>query len=295
MASFHTKYRDDFLQAVHSEAFADARVRGIMRFYEQADSVWTVSEASVETLREYGYKGPVTVLLNGTDIELSDPLHRRSPACESVCRDLGIRPGETVFVFIGQHIWQKNIRFLIDALLEVRKVFAERNGKGLPSTLPLFRMYFIGTGTAKREMQEKIDALGLSAEVRLLGVVRDRTFIRGILERAELFLFPSTYDTSGLVLREAGAALCPAVLVDGSMVSKGIVDGVNGYLSRETPQDYANAILRALSDPEGMERVGRGAQQHFDRTWGTVAEEVLDRYEEIIRAYARPKEGHSHG
>ena len=49
-------------------------------------------------------------------------------------RTLGIRSGEFMFLFVGQHIWEKNLGFLLDSLVRL-------------SDVP-FRMYFVGSGYA---------------------------------------------------------------------------------------------------------------------------------------------------
>jgi 1,2-diacylglycerol 3-alpha-glucosyltransferase len=286
VATFHTKYRDDFLPIVRSPAIADAMIREVVRFFDRADAVWSVNEASAGTLREYGFKGPITVVRNGTDLEPADPSHRRSPVCESLCRSLRIPADETVFLFVGQHIWQKNVRLLIESLALVKSGLEKRSGGPARDGRPAFRMLFVGGGQAEKEMQELVESLGLSHETRFLGVVRDREILRGIFERADLFLFPSIYDNSSLVLREAASALCPAVVVAGSNNAEGIVDGVNGFLTKETPQDFARRILLALEDRGRLQEAGRGAQRDFHRPWSVVASEALDQYREIRERYA---------
>jgi glycosyltransferase involved in cell wall biosynthesis len=285
VATFHTKYREEFLPIVRSPVIADALTREVVRFFERADSVWTVNDASVETLREYGYKGPVVVLKNGSDLLPSDPSRRRSPACASVCHSLGVREDETVFLYVGQHIWQKNLRLLIESLALVKRGLMDSLDPPPKDGRPTFRMFFVGGGEAEKEMKERLEELGLSSEARFLGVVRDRDILRGLFERADLQLFPSTYDTAGLVVMEAATALCPTLVIEGSSISEGIVEGVNGYLSKESVEDYAAAVLRALSDREGLRRAGLNAQRDMHRHWSLVAEEVLVLYRDIIERF----------
>jgi glycosyltransferase involved in cell wall biosynthesis len=285
VATFHTKYREEFLPIVRSTAIADALTREVVRFFERADSVWTVNDASVETLREYGFKGPVVVLKNGSDLMPSNPLQRRSSACESVCRSLGVKEDETVFLYVGQHIWQKNLRLLIESLSIVKRGLMD-SVEGTPKDgRPSFRMFFVGDGDAQTEMQEMIDELGLASETRFLGVVRDRNLLRGLYERADLQLFPSTYDTAGLVVMEAATALCPTLVIAGSSISEGIVDGENGFLAKESVEEYAAAVLRTLADRDGLRRAGIGAQRDMHRHWSLVIEEVLVLYREVIERY----------
>lgn len=57
-----------------------------------------------------------------------------------------------------------------------------------------------------------------------LGPVYDRDVIRAWYCRSDLFLFPSEFDTNGLVVREAAACGLGSVLVEGSCAAEGIVD-----------------------------------------------------------------------
>lgn len=70
--------------------------------------MWIPQAAVEETLREYGYKGRIEVVDNGNDFA-------GTPFLQSVRqearRTLGIRSGEFMFLFVGQHIWEKNLGF----------------------------------------------------------------------------------------------------------------------------------------------------------------------------------------
>ena len=107
VGTFHSKFYDDFVQYFHSDHIARAGVNFVIKFFQKCDSVWTVSDATVETLREYGYQGPITVINNGTDLaapgnagEIDDAKQQAEALCS-------LRPDQPLFVFVGQHIWQK--------------------------------------------------------------------------------------------------------------------------------------------------------------------------------------------
>ncbi|MHB8963573.1 MAG: glycosyltransferase [Saccharofermentanales bacterium] len=284
VASFHTKYLEDILPIARSEKLSKQVLHIIMKIYNKADAVWTVNEASVETLREYGYQGPVHVVENGTDLAAARPETRRSSAGDRVAAELKIREDEPVFFFIGQHIWQKNLRLLCESLQILKEKMLPANGEGRA-----FRMFFIGGGDATDDMKKMIEASHLENEVTFLGVVRDREFVRGMYERSDLLLFPSLYDTSALVLRESAATLCPLVLIDGASIAEGIKDGDNGFLSANTPGDFADTILRAMSEPGLRQSVGLRAQQTLYRSWDTVVGEVYAEYQNIIERYNNKK------
>ena len=77
------------------------------------------------------------------------------------------------------------------------------------------------------------------------GPVYDRDALRAWNTRADLFLFPSTFDTNGLVVREAAACGLASVLIEGSCAAEGITDGRNGFIIEETPEALA-ALLQKM-------------------------------------------------
>ena len=70
VATLHTQYREDFKRVLRNvKPLVDFMMKYIMKVYNQADSVWTVNTASCNILREYGYKGEIEVVRNGTDLK----------------------------------------------------------------------------------------------------------------------------------------------------------------------------------------------------------------------------------
>ncbi len=68
-------------------------------------------------------------------------------------------------------------------------------------------------------------------------------------------LFPSTYDTSSLVPKEAAACGCPTVFVKGSSIAQGITHE-NGFLIEDTAQSLADAAAYIAQNPDKAKKVG---------------------------------------
>ena len=271
VATFHSKYRQDLERAIHCKFIVDKAIEHIVSFYEQADEVW-IPQASVEpTLREYGYKGNVTVVDNGNDLATSQEEYL---AIRKQTRyRLGIKDSETVLLFVGQHIWEKNIGFILDSLALIKN--------------DPFRLYMIGTGYAEQDIRKKIHQLGLDEKVRMLGVIKDRNMLKGYYSVADLFLFPSLYDNAPLVVREAAALRTPSVMLEGSTASEIIHDGENGFLTPNDTKKYADAISNLILHPEIINRAGEGASKTLTRSWEDVVSEVAERYDDICAKYKK--------
>ena len=269
VASFHTKYREDFLRATHSEKIADLMVKRIIRLYENADEVWIPQAAVEETLREYGYKGRITVVDNGNDFVT--PKEQIELMRKEMRKELGVKDNELMFLYVGQHIWEKNWALMVDALALV---------KDIP-----FRFFTCGSGYAQKDIEAKIAEYGLQDKVRFLGVVKDRERLKRIQAAADLFLFPSLYDTSPLTIREAAALHTPSVMIEGSTTAEVITGSTNGFLSENTPEAYAAMLRKLIEEPELIEPVAQNAAATLTRSWEDVIDEVRGRYIEIIRSY----------
>lgn len=240
-------------------------VKEIIKFYEKADEVWIPQAAVEETLREYGYNGKVVVMDNGNDFSGGD-IEKIRPEARQF---LGLQPDETVFLFVGQHIWEKNTRMIIESLSLI---------KNLP-----FKMFFVGTGYAAEEMAELVKTYGLSPKVTFTGMISDREALRNYYAAADLMLFPSIYDNAPLVVREAAAMGTPAVLVRNSTAAEIITDQFNGFLTENSADQLAKKLTELLQDKKNIHTVGLNASQTIARSWQNVVEDVLDRYKFCIK------------
>ena len=269
VATFHSKYRQDFEHNVPNKKIVDWMVKQIVGFFEKADEVWIPQAAVEPTLREYGYRGPVTVVENGNDF--STPVELIDPMRDEMRNELGLFPNELMLLFVGQHIWEKNIGFILDALALL---------KDRP-----YHLFMVGTGYAVREIRHRITALGLQDKVTMLGNIQDRQRLKRIDAAADLFLFPSLYDNAPLVVREAAAMHTPALLLDGATAAEVILPDENGFLSPNDVNAYAERIAWLMEHPDVLKRVGDRAANTIARSWENVIDEVVLRYRDIQESY----------
>ena len=239
----------------------------VVGFYERADMVWVPQESVVDVIREYGYKGKVEVMDNGSDLVADYPDKYFADARNR----LGIRPEEFVMLFVGQHIWEKNPKLVIEAL-------------ALLPDIP-FRMYFIGNGYAAQEMKSLVSERGLDSKVTFVGTITDREKLKDYYAASDLFLFPSLYDNAPLVVREAAALHTPAVMAKGSTASQIITDGADGFLVDNDPEKMAELLRKLVADPARVHRTWIQASKSIVRSWEDCVDEVIDRYNSLLRSW----------
>ena len=264
VATFHSKYRDDFARVIQSDIILEAVIKGIVHFYETADEVWVPQESVKDVLYSYGYKGSIEVMQNGCDL-----VGDYSPEFfQDARRKLGVADGEFVLLYVGQHIWEKNLRLTIEALGRI---------KDLP-----FRMFFIGTGYAADEMRKLVEEKGIADKVHFVGRLTDRQLMKQYYAAADLFLFPSLYDTDGLVVREAAALHTPSVMLRDASASGMLRDGESGFLIGNSADDFESALRSLEADRGRLSAVGLNASTSIVRSWKDIAEEAIDRYNALI-------------
>ncbi len=267
VATFHSKFRDNLRLAIPIERLVDEQMKRIVEFYYSVDHVRIPQESVAATLREYGYGGPYDVVENGIDFT---PPHDLSPLRQRGGELLGMGEEAIVGLFVGQHIREKNLEFLVRSL------------PGIMSALPGFRMVFVGDGCAKLLLRALVGKLGIRDRVTFCGSIFDRRKLASIYARSDIFLFPSLFDNAPLVVREAAAFRTPSVLLRGSTSAEVIRDDENGFLADEDVEAFAARVVQILSNPQELERAGMNAQATLCRSWENVVREVRDRYLVIL-------------
>ena len=150
--------------------------------------------------------------------------------------------------------------------------------KGIP-----FKMFYVGKGNASAELMHAIKRYGMQDCVEWIGQLSDRATLQKYYAAADLFLFPSLYDTLGLVVREAAAHHTPSILLADSTAAKGINHAVEGFIAPQTtPADFAQTLQNCLSQPSLIKAVGQTAAHSLGLTWNQVIPEVIDRYKSLI-------------
>lgn len=268
---FHSRYYDDFYKLTHAEMLANLAVATIVGFYARCDEVWTVSQSSAETLRDYGYEGELVIMPNGTpDVP---PDETRAAAA----RAHFALPDTPLLLYCGQINWKKNILLILQSCALLKR-------EGQPFTLLL-----AGQGPDARAIGNKIEELGLADDARFTGHITDEALLYGLYENADLFVFPSNYDTSGLVVREAAAMGTPSVVLRGSAAAEPVSDGESGFLCDGTPESLSAVLRQALADPARTRRVGRAARESIYVSWDDIAGRAVERYAALSERFHREK------
>ena len=268
--TYHTKYDIDIAKAVHSKLLQESAIRALVENVSACDEVWVVSRGAGENLRSLGYEGEYTVMENGVDM----PRGRvDADAVAAATAGYDLPQNVPVFLFVGRLMWYKGLHLILDALCALRT-----GGQN-------FRMVFIGSGGDEREVRSAVRESGLSDCCFFTGSIADREILRAWYARADLFLFPSTFDTNGLVVREAAASGLASILIAGSCAAEGVTDGRNGFLIEENAESLHARLSALCASPETVRRVGETAMRELYLSWEDAVARAAARYDEIIKRY----------
>lgn len=265
--TFHTKFKDEFMRYTHSKVCTAIMMHRIMSVINKTDYVWTVSNGAAQTLREYGYRGDITIIRNGTDMTV--PENARE-LVDRVNREYGLADEENVLLFVGRVVQTKNLKLAFGAL------------KRLNGRVP-FKMVVVGDGEGMKECRQMVLDYGLGDRVLFVGEVTDRQFLKAFYLRADLFVFPSVFDTASLCPIEAAAFGLPTLLVEGSPTAEIIKDGFSGYAVPADPDEWAARLEYILSDRPALAAVRENCRRYVYRSWKDVVAEAEAKYNEILR------------
>ena len=270
--TYHTKFDIDIAHAVHGKLLQEAAIRTLVENISACDEVWTVSHGAGENLRSLGYQGDYIVMPNGVDFAAG---RVEDAATHAVGADLDLPENVPVFLFVGRMMWYKGLRIILDAMKALKD-------KGCD-----FRMVFVGKGTDGSEIEAYAKELALGDKVFFVAPAYDRDVIRAWYCRADLFLFPSTFDTNGLVVREAAACGLASVLIRGSCAAEDITDGRNGFFIEENAASMAALLEKIYTDRALLRHVGANAQKEIYISWESSIHRACERYEVVIEQYRR--------
>lgn len=268
--TYHTKFDIDIANIVRSRALQEGSKRILLENINACDEIWTVSRGAGENLRSLGYEGDAFVMPNGVDL----PRGRVSQSQIHAVTDRFDLPRDVpVYLFVGRIMWYKGLRLLLDALARLHA-----HGQD-------FRMVFVGQGGDYDQVTAYAHSLGLGQQCIFTGPVQSRETLRCWYCRADLFLFPSTFDTNGLVVREAAACALPAVLIRGSCAAEDVTDGQNGFLVEETSESLYQCLLTLSQAPQLAAAVGENAQKELYLSWEDGVSLAAKRYEVVMERY----------
>jgi glycosyltransferase involved in cell wall biosynthesis len=196
--------------------------------------------------------------------------------------DLGPKPtgasaGPFKILYAGRLIGLKGVMLLLGTV------------KLLHSAGHAVQLQMAGDGPLKHLLQTQAEALGIAAQVQLLGAL-PRQQLLDLYGQSDLFFFPSLHDSSGNVVLEALSRGLPVVCLDLGGPKHyltpdcGVVVTTSQRTREQVEQAFATVIAELMGDRARLARMSEHAASHARRqTWQAC---VASTYETIERRLA---------
>jgi glycosyltransferase involved in cell wall biosynthesis len=191
-----------------------------------------------------------------------------APREQELRNELDLAPERPVILFASKLQQRKHA----DHLLEAYRSFIENQP---PRARPY--LVIVGDGEQRAQLESLAQQPGLE-DVRFAGF-RNQSELPRFFQLADVFVLPSRHEPWGLIVNEAMACGCPAIVsTDVGCHADLITDGVEGcvYPVGNIPA-LTQALRRVFSSPGSAAAMGQAAQRRIN-TWT---------YEEDVRGLRR--------
>lgn len=231
----------------------------------EVDAVVVPSTAMRDVLRGYGVQTRLEIIPTGIEIESANGDGFRFR------KKHGIGADRPTLVYVGRVAFEKNIPFLLNVLIEVKK------------SLPDVLLVIAGEGPARDMLRRMSARLGLESNILFVGYLHNPQELRDCYCAGDVFVFSSRTETQGLVLLEAMALGVPVVST-AVMGTKDILQaGCGALVAQEDVGEFARRTLLLLQNAGLRRRLGEDGKAYVDR-WsaGEMAERMIGFYRDVV-------------
>lgn len=188
---------------------------------------------------------------------------------------------QIILSYAGQIDKTKNIEFSLYVCSELKK-------RNIPFEFNLAgsvngKIHLPFTKNDKEKLIRLSKQLGIDENVHFRGRLSGDA-LRKHYRESDLFLFPSIYDTDGIVVKEAAGEGTPALVVKNTGASEQIEDGINGYALNDNVNDFAAKIEEIFelkkNDPTSYLKLRKSTANKRMPTWREIAEQYVKLYEQ---------------
>jgi len=200
-------------------------------------------------------------LPNGVDIGLFTP-ERRNNAWRTQFGG-GSKP---IVLFVSRLVWEKDLRVLA---YTYRQLKTKRND---------FEMVIVGDGNARAEFEQMMPG------AHFLGYQSGVTLAESFAS-ADIFVFPSTTETFGLVTLEAMASGLTPVAAKMGGATEIIEEGTSGLFAQPLDgADLAQKVEWLLDHPNYRRTMGEQAHRRAQEYhWESILSRLFTTYEDVIQ------------
>lgn len=229
-----------------------------------ANAIFAQSEAERVILSRYVSPKKIRILPPGIDSESYEKL----PDLKATRLKCGLHEDDTVLLYVGHITNAKGIPELLHTFASLT-----RRLKGL-------KLLLVGDGDIESTKQMAED-LNISDQVQLAGSIPYES-MHEVYAVADLFVFPSHFESFGMVLLEAAASGLPIVSTNVGCAAELVLDGKNGKIVSKCNDRFAEACYTILTNPSFRTSAANLRKAILHRyNWETIVDELESAYVQL--------------
>jgi glycosyltransferase involved in cell wall biosynthesis len=256
--SFHTRFIS-YLKYYGYGWLEQYGWRYLRWYYNRGDMCFVPSLTTIRELDGKGFEN-LTLWARGIDTSQFSPAY-----CDISQKRRWSPDGKPTAVFVGRLVAEKDI----DILLESHSILKQRNID--------YTLVMVGEGP----LREKINRT--MPDIILTGHLEGDRLSRAYAS-ADFFVFPSTTESFGNVIQEAGASGLPAVAAAEGGVRDLILDGETGFLAKpKDALDFANKMEELIKDDSLRNYLAAKAYDTAtQKSWNIINRGLIENYRKVI-------------
>ncbi len=216
----------------------------------QVNAIVAPSQPMLDVLRDYGVKAEARVIatgLNAQQFVLAKGLSFREQH--------HIPAHQPVALYVGRVAHEKNIPFLLNMLVELRK------------KVPDILLIIAGEGPAEPSLHEQAKRNRLQNHIKFIGYMDRNTTLLNCYQAADTFVFASKSETQGLVLLEAMAQGTPVVAIAELGTKSILVEGKGALIAVENAELFAEKVANLMTNQTYRKQLGLTGRDYVIAEW----------------------------
>ena len=261
VATYHTHF-PTYPRYYNLTSLEDLAWRLLRRLYNNVDRTLVPTTPILQELRDHGVER-LEYLPNGVDTAVFNPLYRSDEWRQKFCSR-----EKPIILFVSRLVWEKDLRVLAETY------------HALHSKRTDFEMVIVGDGHARRELQAMMPG------AHFLGYQSGKPLSVSFAS-ADMFVFPSTTETFGLVTLEAMASgLAPVAAKVGGAVEI-IQEGRSGLFAEPlSSTDLTKKVEWLLDNPNHRKVIADHALARAQEyRWERILDQLFESYKEVIEEF----------
>jgi glycosyltransferase involved in cell wall biosynthesis len=209
-------------------------------------------------------RGEVKKLVeNGVDLQLWRPTEKDH------------NTQEVKFVYFGRLVDLKCIDYLIKAIALVK-------------TDCVIKLYIVGDGYKRNELEALVDQLGCADQVVFFGWI-DQKYCPEIMTNVDVLVLPSVRECGGAVILEAMAIELPIIAVNWGGPSDYVTEETGILIEPDNIKDFnhqlISAIERLANNPELRKKMGKAGRKRVEDQfdWNKKIDLMIDIYLSLLK------------